>query len=175
MVRVLKTGGKLVVMDMEAAEETLRNTEDEIETLRDPSHMRNLSKEEFTEMFQDSRLPITTMDCTELPVSLSAWLALTNTPAQIAADISKWLMDEINGSGLTGFNPYEKNGKIYFKNERMSPGERIHTWKSQVVFDKLDTGYSQLPLLKRKAKYQIITKAIIAPENSVQIQLDFLM
>lgn len=62
MVRVLKTGGKLVVMDMEAAEETLRNTEDEIETLRDPSHMRNLSKEEFTEMFQDSRLPITTMD-----------------------------------------------------------------------------------------------------------------
>lgn len=39
---------------------------------------------------------------------------LTNTPAQIAADISKWLMDEINGSGLTGFNPYEKNGKIYF-------------------------------------------------------------
>lgn len=114
MVRVLKTGGKLVVMDMEAAEETLRNTEDEIETLRDPSHMRNLSKEEFTEMFQDSRLPITTMDCTELPVSLSAWLALTNTPAQIAADISKWLMDEINGSGLTGFNPYEKNGKIYF-------------------------------------------------------------
>ncbi|WP_240366881.1 accessory Sec system protein Asp3 [Pediococcus acidilactici] len=66
-----------------------------------------------------------------------------------------------------------QNGKIYFKNERMSPGERIHTWKSQVVFDKLDTGYSQLPLLKRKAKYQIITKAIIAPENSVQIQLDF--
>lgn len=44
MVRVLKTGGKLVVMDMEAAEETLRNTEDEIETLRDPSHMRNLSR-----------------------------------------------------------------------------------------------------------------------------------
>ena len=30
-----------------------------------------------------------------------------------------------------------------------------------------------MPLLKRKAKYQIITKAIIAPENSVQIQLDF--
>lgn len=114
MVRVLKTGGKLVVMDMEAAEETLRNTEDEIETLRDPSHMRNLSKEEFTEMFQESRLPITTMDCTELPVSLSAWLVLTNTPTQIAADISKRFMDEINGSGLTGFNPYENNGKIYF-------------------------------------------------------------
>ena len=114
MVRVLKTGGKLVVMDMEAAEETLRDTEDELETLRDPSHMRNLSKEEFTEMFRDSHLSITTMDCTELPVSLSAWLALTNTPAQIAADISKRFANEINSNGLTGFDPYEINGEIYF-------------------------------------------------------------
>ena len=48
MVRVLKTGGKLVVIDMEAAGEALRNTEDRIETLRDPSHMHNLSKDEFT-------------------------------------------------------------------------------------------------------------------------------
>ena len=52
MTRVVKTGGKLVVIDMEATEEPLRNTEDEIETLRDPSHMRNLSKDEFTEMFR---------------------------------------------------------------------------------------------------------------------------
>ena len=114
MARVLKTGGKLVVIDMEAAEEALRNTEDDIETLRDPSHMRNLSKEEFTEMFRGSCLSITTMDCSELPVSLSAWLALTNTPAQIAADISKRFEDEINSNDLTGFNPYEKNGEIYF-------------------------------------------------------------
>lgn len=114
MARVLKTGGKLVVIDMEATEEALRNTEDEIETLRDSSHIRNLSKNEFTEMFQDSRLPIMTIDCTELPVSLPAWLALTNTPAQIAADISKRFADEINSNYLTGFNPYEKNGEIYF-------------------------------------------------------------
>lgn len=114
MARVLKTGGKMVVIDMEAAEEALRNTEDEIETLRDPSHMRNLSKEEFTNMFRGRCLSITTMDCSELPVSLSAWLALTNTPAQIAADISKRFADEINSNYLTGFNPYEKNGEIYF-------------------------------------------------------------
>lgn len=114
MTRVLKTGGKLVVIDMEAAEEALRNTEDEIETLRDPSHMRNLSKEEFTEMFRENHLTITTMDCTELPVSLSAWLALTNTPSEISAAISKRLTDEIKGNGLTGFKPYQKNGRIYF-------------------------------------------------------------
>lgn len=114
MARVLKTGGKLVVIDMEAAEEALRSTEDEIETLRDPSHICNLSEEEFTEMFRENCLTITTMDCTELPVSLSSWLALTNTPAEISADISKRMTDEINGNGLTGFKPYPKNGELYF-------------------------------------------------------------
>ena len=114
MARVLKTGGKLVVIDMEAAEEALRNTEDEIETLRDPSHMHNLNKEEFTEMFRENRLSITTMDCMEIPVLLSAWLALTNTPAEISIHISKRLANEINGNDLTGFNPYQKNGEIYF-------------------------------------------------------------
>lgn len=114
MARVLKTGGKLVIIDMEAAEEALRSTEDEIEVLRDPSHMRNLSREEFTEMFRENHLPVVTMDCSELPVSLSAWLALTNTPVKVSDDISKRLNDEIKGNGLTGFKPYQKKGEIYF-------------------------------------------------------------
>ena len=101
-------------MDMEAADEALRNTENEIETLRDPSHVRKLSKEEFTEMFRKNCLSIMTLECTELPVSLSAWLNLTNTPAEICADISKRLTDEMKGNGLTGFHSYQKDGEIYF-------------------------------------------------------------
>lgn len=114
MVRVLKTGGKLVIIDMQAAQKALRSTEDEIQSLRDPSHIRNLSKQEFTEMFKENYLTITTMDCTEIPVSLSSWLALTNTPKEISADISNRLTNEIKGNGLTGFKPYENNGQIYF-------------------------------------------------------------
>lgn len=114
MARVLKTGGKLIVIDMEAVEEALRNTEDEMETLRDTSHMRNLSKEDFTEMFRENHLTITTMDCTELPVLLSTWPALTNTLAGISSDISKRLEDDIKGCHLTRFRPYRKNAEIYF-------------------------------------------------------------
>ncbi|MGK4033549.1 accessory Sec system protein Asp3 [Pediococcus acidilactici] len=66
-----------------------------------------------------------------------------------------------------------ENGKIYFKNERMSPGERIHTWKSKLNYNILDSEFSQLPLLKRGVRYQVITKAKMVPEDSVQVQLDF--
>lgn len=130
MARVLKKGGKLVVIDMEATEEPLRNTEDEIETLRDPSHMRNLSKDEFTEMFRENHLTITTMDCTKISVSLSAWLALTNTPAEISADILKRLTDEIKGGYLTGFRPYRKKDEIYFNHRwLMMIGVKNRQWK----------------------------------------------
>ena len=125
MARVLKTGGKLVVIDMEATEEALRNTEDEIETLRDPSHIRNLSKNEFTEMFIHNHLAVSTADYTEIPVSANAWLALTNTSAEISSDILKRFADEIAGDSATGFQSYMKNGEIFF-NQRwlMMIGEK---------------------------------------------------
>ena len=63
---------------MEAAIDTLPDTEDEIETLRAPSHVRNLSKDEFLELFHH-HLTVQLCDCTAIPVSLTAWLALTHT------------------------------------------------------------------------------------------------
>ena len=125
MARVLKPGGKLVVIDMEAAEEALRATEDEIETMRDPSHMRNLSRNDFAGLFENYHLTITAADCTEIPVSLTAWLALTQTCEGVAAKITQRLRDEMAGGSLTGLQPYEKDGKIYF-NQRwlMMIGEK---------------------------------------------------
>ena len=55
MVRVLKPGGKLVLIDMGAAEEPLRETEDGIEKMRDPSHVRNLSGNEMHLVILDAK------------------------------------------------------------------------------------------------------------------------
>lgn len=49
---MLKKGGKLAVIDMEAAPEELRDTEDKIETLRDFSHVRNRSLKKFEDLFR---------------------------------------------------------------------------------------------------------------------------
>lgn len=66
MVRVLKPGGKLVMIDMEAAGTELRHIEDEIETLRDISHVRNMSREKMISLFIANSLSIQNCETTEI-------------------------------------------------------------------------------------------------------------
>lgn len=114
MVRVLKPGGKLVMIDMEAADEPLRKTEDEIETLRDPSHVKNLSKAEMLSLFETHGLAIEKCETTEMPQRLENWLALTRTPEPIQRKITERMRSELAGGEKTGFSPYVENGTICF-------------------------------------------------------------
>ena len=115
MARVLKKGGKLVVIDMEAAEEELRTIEDHLETLRDPSHVKNLSKPEFLALFAGHGFQVARQESTIIPVSLKAWLALTETPAGLGEEIRARLEAELKGGPATGFKPYLKDGELYFE------------------------------------------------------------
>ena len=114
MVRVLKPGGKLVMIDMEAADKMLRNTEDEIETQRDPSHVKNLSKAEMLNLFGTHGLAIEKCETTEMPQRLENWLALTRTPELIQWKITERMRSELAGGEKTGFSPYVENGTICF-------------------------------------------------------------
>lgn len=115
MVRVLKPGGKLVLIDMEATQEELRATEDEIERLRDMSHIRNLSKEEIDNLFIENGLTIEKSEVKEIEQYLTKWLELTKTPEDIQKDITKRMQKDLQGGVKTGFSPYYKNGEICFK------------------------------------------------------------
>ncbi len=117
MVRVLKPGGKFVFIDMEAAEESLRKTEDEIETLRDPSHVKNLSREEMLELFSIYNLSATKCEITEMPTCLNNWLDLTKTPDNIRQTIYDRLTADINGQEKTGFYPYRTDKGICFNHK----------------------------------------------------------
>lgn len=114
MVRVLKPGGKLVIIDMEAAAEKLRTVEDEIEKLRDISHVKNMSKAEMLDLFTENALSIQKCETTEIQQNLKNWLALTKTPELIQTEIINRMNADINGEEKTGFSPYMENGKIYF-------------------------------------------------------------
>lgn len=113
MKRVLKKGGKLVVWDMEAVEESLRATDDKIEKMRDRSHTRILSREEFEEMFKKDF----TLQCektTLVPVNLKSWMELTDTPEDVQKEISDLMKAELAGGRKTGFSPYCKGSQIMF-------------------------------------------------------------
>lgn len=113
MARVVKKGGKLVVWDLEAPAEELRAVSDRLETLRDPSHTRMLSRGEFEELFREQF----TLELEELrliPVRLESWMDLTDTSEPVRAEIIQELDAELRGGQKTGFDPYRKDGELYF-------------------------------------------------------------
>ena len=115
MTRVLKPGGKLVLIDMEAAEESLRSTEDRIEKMRDPSHVRNLSQAEAHRLFATHSLTLERCEKTAIPVSLKSWLELTKTPAAVRGDITRRMRAELEEGFKTGFAPYRQGAEIFFR------------------------------------------------------------
>ena len=115
MNRVLKIGGQFVIIDMESADEALREMEDRIETMRDPSHIKNRSQDEFLALYKKYGYNVTKQEATTIQVSLSAWLELTNTPNVVGKDIENMMNAELQGGDLTGFKPYLQDGEIYFE------------------------------------------------------------
>ena len=102
------------MIDMEAADELLRKTEDEIETQRDPSHVKNLSKAEMLSLYEKHGLAIEKCETTEMPQRLENWLALTRTPDLIREKIRQRMQADVTGNDKTGFSPYLKNNDIFF-------------------------------------------------------------
>lgn len=114
MNRVLKKNGKLVIIDMEAASEKLREIEDRIEIMRDHSHVRNRSREEFVQLYDQFGYQIKTLESTHIPVELEAWMKLTGTSLETQTRIVEYMEDDIHSGRLTGFSPYIKDKKLYF-------------------------------------------------------------
>ena len=113
MQRVLRKGGKLVVWDMEATTEELREVNDFIETMRDTSHTRILSRKEFEALFRDS-FNLQLEETTLVPVNLQSWMNLTNTPEDIQKEIVNKMETDLNGGAPTGFSPYIQDDQIWF-------------------------------------------------------------
>ena len=114
MSRVLKNRGKLVIIDMEATREQLRETEDRIETMRDVSHVRNRSKKEFLDLYETYGYDVVKVETTPISVRLNAWMQLTQTPDAVQKEILSLMQQERQGGLQTGFFPYEKEREICF-------------------------------------------------------------
>ncbi len=106
MKRVLKPHGKLVLIDMIADDEINRATRDEIEKMRDLSHVRNPGEEEIRRLYEKNALSVELWESRDVPVSLDSWLGLTKTPELTKKKIVDFMKNDISGGRKTGFNPY---------------------------------------------------------------------
>ena len=104
MVRVVRPGGRVMVIDMVADEQT-RMERDRIERLRDPSHVRCLTHDELGAMLVETGLCVASVEVTPMEQRLEPWLELTGTPDHDAREISRSLHTELAGGSPTGFSP----------------------------------------------------------------------
>lgn len=106
-------GGKLIVWYMEAPTKELRDISDSIETMRDNSHTRILSRDEFEALFKES-FELQFEETIFVPVNIQKRMDLTNTPENIHREIISKMENDLNGGDNTGFFPYIQDGEIYF-------------------------------------------------------------
>ncbi len=112
--RVLKPGGKLILWDMVPGNETMRREIDRIETLRDPSHVQEMTKEEMRAMYIGAGLRMTLQEELEIPVSLEGWMELTHIREKVRRQIREAMNQDLRGEVTTGFAPYVQGDEICF-------------------------------------------------------------
>lgn len=81
--RVLKPGGSFILSDIVAPSAPLLDTWlQAIELLRDPSHVRDHSREQWCDMFDDARFDPQVAHGWMLPLDFDAWVQRIGTPPQ---------------------------------------------------------------------------------------------
>lgn len=115
MRRACRAGGKVAVIDLVApADAAAAEHVNELERLRDPTHTRALSEEEFVALFEGCGLWPVATETMDIAVDVEDWLKLTDTPAAPADTIRAALRAELNGAAAGGMRPHEDAGRLKF-------------------------------------------------------------
>lgn len=117
MVRVARKSGTILVGDMVCAEDpAVAARQNALERARDPSHVRTLAWEELLALGESEGLAARGTSRWTLEVPFARWARMSSTPAEVAAQIRTALTEDI-GKGQTGFQPFLRDGELYFIHE----------------------------------------------------------
>ena len=103
-----RCGGRLAVADL-VADPVAADTQNRLERLRDPSHVRLLTVDELAALVRTEDVEVR-----GVVRPLEPWLAQTETPDDAARTIRQALELELEGGEPTGFQPRHHDGELHF-------------------------------------------------------------
>jgi SAM-dependent methyltransferase len=119
MARVCRRGGRVAVIDMVSPDDpALAETYNQLERLRDPSHVRSLAADELVRLMQETGLEIVHRASRDVEVDLDRWLDLTHAESAARETIREALTQDIHGLKTSGLRPYMRDHELKF----------LHAW-----------------------------------------------
>lgn len=114
MARVCRSDGRVAVIDVVSPHPQLADRHNEIERLRDPTHVRALTHDELVEQLSLGGLSIESSVAHDQKLDLERWLSQSQTPPDVAGDIRRALEAELAGGEPTGMRPRQIDGELSF-------------------------------------------------------------
>ena len=115
MVRVCKTGGHAIIVDIIVPDESTAAEYNHYEWLCDQSHTRCLGYEEFQTYFRLFGMDVVSARTRVLEENLIEWMDFSLTEKEHREEILRAVRAELNDGPMTGLSPYEEDSVLYFK------------------------------------------------------------
>jgi len=104
--RVLSRGGRLALMDLIVAEPGRPETNNRIETVRDPSHVHTHTQPELLKLVEASGLRVRTAERVEAPRMFNHWMLVAGSePGDSTYEETRRLMEATFDDDSAGFHP----------------------------------------------------------------------
>jgi len=113
--RVVRSGGRVAVVDLVSPEPALADRFNDYERRRDPSHTRALTVDELDRVFARTGLEILHRTQAEPVLPVDRWLEQASTPADIGDAIAADLRAELAGGAPTGMRPLDEGGTLSYR------------------------------------------------------------
>jgi len=114
MVRVCRTGGHVIVVDIVVPTASNAAEYNYFEWLCDPSHTRCLEAEEFRAFFRLFGMEVVSARMRDLEEELIEWMDFSLTEKEHREEILHAVRAELGGGPTTGLSPHERESSLCF-------------------------------------------------------------